>query len=739
MAKSDKKRRTAQERASREQPPRKQPQTARAPKAPPVAPPAKQAPKPVVEERAEAMSLGRRISWWAMLAMVFLVPLATSNFTLFGFDNSFTADVFELVKVSLERMLACIALAAWAWDILRRGGRIRHTPVNWVVLVFVVWVAITTATSIHWPTALLGKPSRHEGLVSLANYAVIYFLFTQFADHASRLRHLVQTLFWSSVLVSVFGIVQHLGVTFRGWQPVGFEATRAFSTYGNPEFLGGFLIFSVTATAGLALLEQKVLWRLVYWVGFGLNGVALVVTFTRGAWIGGLIGLALLSVIAWRQKVRMRRIDWAPAGASLAVGAGIIVRSLSSSSEVLNFGKRIASIFEFSSGSGYSRTEIWRAALSAIEDRPIFGSGADTFRLVFHRFKTAEYVRFKGGTSGADNAHNYYLQMATGTGIPGALLFCGIFIWAGVRSFRTVFKRSDDPGRIVVGAFWAASVGYLVHLLFGLSLPGVTFLLWIALAVVLVPTARTVRVKALKWGTIVAVVVIVGAAVGVGYQAVALAADHAYRRSETTASASERVEGALRATELNHLNADYKQGLGRAYTEEMRAHLRAGAEAQQKGEDTTPYARAVRRSFAQAEAALLEAIDFIPGEYDNHMLLASLYNLAGETMDPSRYQDAVEAAEKALEIMPLATTARLQLAQSLVATSRIAEAVETLETCMDIDPSNGAAAYSLTSLYRQLGRDEDALELLKSVEARAPGQPGIAEAIEELEEVTSGR
>ncbi|MBN1319920.1 MAG: O-antigen ligase family protein [Thermoleophilia bacterium] len=700
-------------------------------------PAVKETSKPAPKERADTMSMGRRIAWWALLVMVFLVPIATSNFTMFGFDQSFTDDIFDLVKVSLMRMLTLVALAAWLWDLLRRGGRIRHSPVSWAVLALVVWVAIATATSVHWPTALLGKPNRHEGLVTFIDYGVIYFLFLQFADHASRLRRLAGSLFWSSVLVSIFGIVQHLGVTFAGWQPVGFEASRAFSTFGNPDFLGGFLIFSVAVALGLAVLEQRIVWRLVYWVGFGLNGVALVVTFARGAWIGGFIALALLVVIAWRRRVKMRRVDWLPAGASLAVGVAFAVRSLSSSSEALNFGKRIASIFEFSSGSGYSRTEIWRAALSAIKDRPVFGSGPDTFRLVFHRFKTPEYVRFKGGTSGADNAHDYYLQLAAGSGIPGAVLFCGVFLWAGVKSFSTVFGRADEPARIIVGAFWAASVGYLVHLVFGLSLPGITFLLWIALAVVLVPTGRTIQVRARRLGTIAAVVVIALAAVGIGYQAVAVAADHAFQRSESASSAQARVEDVRRAAELNPLNPDYRQGLGIAYLDEMSAYLEAGARAEERGEDTTPYEKGVRRSFADAQAAIKEAIDFTPLEYDNHMLLASLYNLAGQTIDAGLYQDAIEAAEQALEIMPLGTTARIQLAQAQVATGRVAEAVKTLEHCVEIDPSGGDAAYSLASLYRQLGRVEDALSLLKSVEARLPGQPGIAEAIEELEAATS--
>lgn len=679
------------------------------------------------------MSRARQISWWALLAMVFIVPIATSNFTVLGAHHSFTNDVFEIVKVSVLRIFTCIALGAWAWDTLRRGGRIRHLPLDWLVIAFVIWVAISTATSVHLPTALLGKPTRYEGLLTFVNYALVYFLVLQLADHSARVRRLAQALFWSSILVAGFGLLQYLGVTFSGWVPVGFEANRAFSTYGNPDFLGGFLIFSTTIALGLVLLERRRLWRLIYWAGFGLNGLALIASFTRGAWIGGVVSLLLLGIIAWRQRASMRRLDWVPAGISFAVGIGIIARSLSSSSEVLNVGKRIASIFEFSAGSGQSRLEIWRAALAAIADRPVLGFGPDSFRLTFHKFKTAEYVRVKGGASGADNAHNYLLQLATGVGILGTLMFCAIFVWAGARSFTSIFRRSDDPLRLILGAFWSAAVGYLIHLFFGLSLPGGTFLLWIALAVVLVPTARSVTMKRFKGGTVVATVIIVIAAAAIGYQGTVLAADNAYAKAQIAGSAGERVTQAQRAVAINPLNADYRQSVGLAYLEEMGAYLRAGAEAQQRGEDTGPYAKQVIRSFRDAEAALKKTIEFIPAEYDNYVVLATLYNLGGETIDEDLHQSAMETVQRGLEIMPLGTSIRVQLARALVATNRVAEAIEVLEYCVEIDPGGGEAALRLSNLYRQMGRTHQALEILRRVQALAPGQEGVVETIKELE------
>ena len=175
------------------------------------------------------MSLARKISWWSLLAMVFVVPVAMSNLTWLnglGFQVSLpiTYDQFDILKVFFQRVLTLVALGAWSWDMLTKGGKIRRTPVDWLILAFLVWVTITTFTSIHPPTAFFGKYRRFEGLLSFINYAVIYFLVLQFADRPSRVRALARSLFWSSIVVAGYGVLQRLGARPR---PVGAAAVRA--------------------------------------------------------------------------------------------------------------------------------------------------------------------------------------------------------------------------------------------------------------------------------------------------------------------------------------------------------------------------------------------------------------------------------------------------------------------------------------------------------------------------------
>jgi O-antigen ligase len=732
LAKAKKNVRAARRQAARQEAARQSTGKSRPAQPQPAAPGPAQPASSSADLSYDPLSGGRRVAWWALVTMVFLVPVAMSNFTFIGISVPFTFDQFDIVKVFLLRVLGLVALGAWAWDLLRRGGKVRHNPVDWLIIAFLVWVAITTATSIHWPVAFFGKPRRYEGFLTFVNYALIYFLVMQLVDRAERVRTVARALFFSSVIVAGYGVLQFLGHDPVRWGTLPFEANRAFSTYGNPDLLGGFLVFSVTVALGLALVEKNLWWRLAYWAGFGLNGLALIVAFTRGAWIGGAVALLVFAVIAWRQRAPLRRLDLIPAGASAAVGAVAIVHSLSTPSQVMNFGTRLASIFQLNGGSGQTRAEIWQAAIAAIKARPVFGWGADTFRLVFPKFKPLTYVRDAGGFSVADNAHDYPLQLATGIGVAGMLMFYAVVVWAGVRSFRTVFARSG-PSRIVLGAFWAAALGYLVMLFFGLSVTGTTFLLWATLGMALAPTSRLVSVRAPAWGRAVPIAILCAVALGIGYQFVFIAADNAYLNAQYLSDPVARTNAALKAVRLQPLNGTYMGQVAADYDAAAREYLREGAQAASQGQDTTPYANGFRQNFASAEAWYKKTIAFMPNEYDTYVALADLYSVGGQALSRDFYPKAVDVAHQGLAVEPYGTSIRVELARSLLGLGDRKAAIAQLQDVMRMDPKNGQAALVLAAVYVKGGQPQNALAVLKQVDAQLPGQPGVADFIQQIE------
>ncbi len=693
----------------------------------------KMAPAKVAPSRDDSMSLARKIAWWSLLAMIFMVPVAMSNFTWLGADMPMTYDQFDIFKVFFQRVLGLIALAAWGWDLLMRGGKIRRNPVDWLILAFLAWVAISAAFSISPATAIFGKYRRFEGLLSFINYAVIYFLVMQFADRPSRVRTLAQSLFWSGVIVAGYGVLQSLGLDPVKWGQLPFEARRAFSTYGNPDLLGGFLMFSLPITLGLVLSEDRLSWRIVYWLGFAINVWCWIVAFTRGAWIGGLVSIPLVIFTAFRHRAQFFKVDWIPVGAISALAIGIIGASLRNPNQVMNFAARFKSIVDFEGGSGKTRTEIWQAAIAAIQDRPIQGFGADTFRLVFPKYKPVEYVADAGYRSVADNVHDYPLQLAAGIGIVGVLMFYGIMAWAAIRSASLVFTRSEDHRRILFGAFWAACAGYLVQLMFGLSVTGNTFLLWAALGVVLSPGASVVEFKAPSWGIFVALIGMVLAGLGIGYQVVYLQADYWYLVTMVRNQGIERVESAKKAVSLNPYNDMYRAEVGVAYRDLMIAYLNAAQQAQAQGQDPADYLNQAAGAYERAVNSLIDTIEFVPWEYDNYVFLASVHNIAGQVLDPKYYDFAVQVGLRGIEVEQFGPAIRIELARGYEGKGDIKNAIAQAKVAADMDPGYVDAWLFLSSLHEGNGDKVSALEVLKQYELIRPGNENVLSEIGRLE------
>jgi O-antigen ligase len=175
----------------------------------------------------------------------------------------------------------------------------------------------------------------------------------------------------------------------------------------------------------------------------GLLSAALVCTLSRGGFIALAVGLAAVALLSRRRP--------APSGmvrmlSAVAVGAMVGVLALqwptwighaSLAPEGLLQG--IASTF---AGTLAARTELYRLALSAVPDHPLFGVGYLGFNALF------EAGRALVPAYGFDNltyfVHNDYLQTLVELGLPGFVLLVAIVVlpfWLARGSSRSVKDR----------------------------------------------------------------------------------------------------------------------------------------------------------------------------------------------------------------------------------------------------------------------------------------------------------
>jgi O-antigen ligase/tetratricopeptide (TPR) repeat protein len=678
----------------------------------------------------QGMTTPQKVAWIALHVLVFAVPLAMSNanwlaqapFNITAFQLPLTYDQFDIIKVFVMRACALVGIGAWGFEFFLSGGKLRRTKADWLIVGFLGWLLVTSFTSISVATAFFGKYRRFEGFWSFLTYAVVFFLVVQLADRAVRIRSLAHTLVVSGGLVSFYGFLQYFAKDPISWgTTLPFEFQRAFATFGNPDLLGGYLIFPLVLSLAMALSDKRTLWRAVYWGVFLITAFCWGASFVRGAWIGGGVALIVLAIGAIIARVPWGVVDWSATGITTLAGSAFVARSLSSTNDVMNIWTRLQSIFLFDQGSAKTRFEIWSAAIRAVKERPLFGFGADTFRLVFPHTKPLEYVRDAGYLSVADNVHNYPLQLAAGIGIVGFALLYGLFGWVLYLGVPNAFAKGKGPERLIITGFWAAALGYIVHLMFGLSVTGSTVFLWLALALILAPTARAVEIAPKKWGQaagIALVAVVMAASI---YNVVYIVADNYYLRAQFPRTGEDTVALNLQAIALNPFNDMYKSQLGQTYNRRMLQWVQQARTDQQGGKDPSVSLAQAKSSFLEAESAFQTAIAFVPAEYDNYVFLTALYNQAGSYFDAKYFEQAVKTGDQGIAAEKYGPAVRFQKALALYNLDRLDEVVSLLEETVKMDPSYTDPMVVLADTYKRQGQIDKARQQYQNVIAIATG------------------
>lgn len=544
---------------------------------------------------------------------------------------------FSLPKLAVVGLLAFAALLAWCLETSRSAAAPRFSwaliPIGGLAL----WTGLASITSVNPATSVLGKYGRYDGLLTLGSYLAIAWAGFQHRWNRREVDVLALAVVSSAVLVSAYAVLQFLGIDPISWGTVQFESNRAFSTFGNPALLSGYLALTLFVAVGLALRGKQPELSLA---AAALIGLALFTTLTRGGWIAGILGLVVLGVLLARLG-RFRSIvvySLATLAVVAVIAAGLSLYSSARPGAVSPMERLNSALL--TSGTAAERIEIWKAAAGAVSARPLFGWGPDNFRVAFARHETKAYVSRLGGGRLEDNAHNYPLQLAATAGIPAALLFVLAFAWTVVLGIRRAVATRDF---LLLGVV-TGLIAYFVNILFTVNVVGSAFLFWLLIGVVLSIANDDERAPAELDSARRAILWVASLAVGLVLiipPLVEFSADHVFNRAGVTASDSS-LEAALpdydRAFAMNPWVDRYRFQLGSAY---FRSGLRTGVPAD--------YALAAR----QFQAARL----INPYEVDNLLFLAQVNIFAWERHAGGDPSQAVRNLDELMRLQPLSPSA----------------------------------------------------------------------------------
>ena len=121
--------------------------------------------------------------------------------------------------------------------------------------------------------------------------------------------------------------------------------------------------------------------------------------------------------------------------------------------------KPLESMSSLANGRGY----IWNKTMTILNDYILFGSGADSFALVF---PNGDFVdRYNNGYDNLiiTKPHNLYLQIAVQNGVFALICFLVFYVWYAISSIRIYAKASlKDPIAATGFAIFLGTIGYMI-------------------------------------------------------------------------------------------------------------------------------------------------------------------------------------------------------------------------------------------------------------------------------------
>jgi putative inorganic carbon (HCO3(-)) transporter len=347
---------------------------------------------------------------------------------LFFFLLVFLVSASSSVALSEIALGVSAALFAFRLSVRRGAAALPWEPPKAVLVAAAVWAGASIL-------AVLAAPDRAAGAAKLLKLLPmgLLWLLPRLLFTGPRLRHALAGLLVGASITSAYGIGYYLND----------PSTR----------LGGFIGFYMT-TSGI-LLEAALLGfavaitqrvggalRAIAWGTLPVLLVALVLTDTRGAWMGLLAGLFVLVLLT------ARRLALLP----VALLALLLVLPGKPRQTAL-------SVVDPHHPRNRERVLMWKAGLAMFRDRPWTGIGLAGVERAYLDYRDPAAVEK------APHLHSVPIHILASMGIAGfaawILLFGSLLAWL-VRALREARRGPPVAGAIVAGAI-AVWAGFVVN------------------------------------------------------------------------------------------------------------------------------------------------------------------------------------------------------------------------------------------------------------------------------------
>lgn len=387
-----------------------------------------------------------------------------------------TTDHFYLPKVAAMIVLVLSFLAVLAINKIRFKDIVQKDRINISLFIYFILLAASVYAAENKVFAIIGVPGRWEGLVTITLYM---FLFITARLYLVPDEGLFKIILVTAIIVSIYGILQTMNfdpfprdVLRENW------SKRAFSTMGNPNFLGSYIVLIIPTSIYFYIIKKNITGLTAYAILF----YCLLSTGTRGAWLGTIASIMAFAAIHYmyfryskgeftRYIILLVITILLLALYNFYTEGAFIDRFLSiarDANEFLTKGDR-------ADYSGANRGFIWKRVAELIKKRPLAGYGIENLGEAFKKYYTQDMIELWNEVRYLDKAHNEYLHIAVTSGIPSLLVYL-TFISQII--LKGLFRLKNCKTALLI---LSSVIGYMTAAFFNISVVSVAYVYWIFL------------------------------------------------------------------------------------------------------------------------------------------------------------------------------------------------------------------------------------------------------------------
>lgn len=289
-------------------------------------------------------------------------------------------------------------------------------------------------------------PDKFQIFLVYFAFVGLYYVVRYFVSTPRRLLMSISYFTLSGIFVCGFGYLQYITgsyetTTWTDTQLFSDISGRIYSTFQNPNVFGEYLLFLIPLALAMCIIAKNKFHKVVYGGCLVAAFGCLILTYSRGCWLGLIAGLGLFILLLYK-KVLIPIV--------LAAPFSIFVIPQS----ILN---RFMSIGNLKDGSTAFRVYVWRGTVEML--RKLFPTGVGLGSYSFE----VSYAPFAYMDIMAPHSHSLYFHQLSETGIFGFLVFI-LLAFCTLKQLFMVYKhpKSKELGVLAV-ALISGFVSFLIQ------------------------------------------------------------------------------------------------------------------------------------------------------------------------------------------------------------------------------------------------------------------------------------